>query len=250
MTSRGRLKRVRETLKVSVSRIITLLMELLQKHDAEAREAHDHVNFLQIKEADLRQLDTDILDITKDEAVDDELESFADNNEKLLNATADAEFALSEREESFHISDPVMSALYRRQVSASRDRSAALPRLQVPTYSGYSLHWKEFGDCCSATIDKCPEFPPIERFKYLMTCLTQAAEREIEGVRLCDSNYEIVFKTLSERFARKELQVSEHVEEHSHCMHPVNSSKNVEEIRRLLNTVLFHVCALEVLGGT
>ncbi|KAH7947276.1 hypothetical protein HPB52_009136 [Rhipicephalus sanguineus] len=98
-------------------------------------------------------------------------------------------------------------------VSTPRYRSVALPTLQVPTYAGDLRQWQEFWDHYSATIHENTELPPIEKFMYLLTYLTGAAKRAIEGTRLADNNYEIAVTTLKERFGRQELLVNEHIDQ-------------------------------------
>ncbi|KAH7935597.1 hypothetical protein HPB52_010336 [Rhipicephalus sanguineus] len=96
--------------------------------------------------------------------------------------------------------------------------------------------WLEFWDHYSATIHENTELPPIEKFKYLLTYLTGAAKRAIEGIRLADNNYEIA-----------ELLVNEHIDQLL-ALSPVRSSKEVEKLRVLHDTVRFRVSALEGLG--
>ncbi|KAH7961517.1 hypothetical protein HPB52_009524 [Rhipicephalus sanguineus] len=132
-------------------------------------------------------------------------------------------------------------------VSTPRYRSVALPTLQVPTYAGDLRQWQEFWDHYSATIHENTELLPIEKFKYLLTYLTGAAKRAIEGITLADNNYEIAVTTLKERFGRQELLVNEHIDQLL-ALSPVRSSKEVEKLRVLHDTVRFRVCALEGLG--
>ncbi|KAH7986454.1 hypothetical protein HPB52_024962 [Rhipicephalus sanguineus] len=120
-------------------------------------------------------------------------------------------------------------------VRTPRYRSVALPTLQVPTYAGDLRQWQEFWDHYSATIHENTELPPIEKFKYLLTYLTGAAKRAIEGIRLADNNYEIAVITLKERFGRQELLVNEHIDQLL-ALSPVRSSKEVEKLRVLHDT--------------
>ncbi|KAH7977513.1 hypothetical protein HPB49_002059 [Dermacentor silvarum] len=84
MTSTKRLRKVRGTIRASGSRNITLLTELLQNPDAEAREINRYVSLSKTKEAQVLKQDMEILDDIADEAIDSELESAADYNEKIL----------------------------------------------------------------------------------------------------------------------------------------------------------------------
>ncbi|XP_037515293.1 uncharacterized protein LOC119391709 [Rhipicephalus sanguineus] len=204
MTSAERLQKVRGTVRASVSRNITLLTGLLQDPDTEAREVNRQVAVLKAKEIELRQIDKDVLDLTEDEAIEAEVEGATDYHDKILYAIADAQFFLSQREQSTHLSEPSRSRPNGDRVAATqsniasaeapqgpvstpRYRSVALPTLQVPTYAGDLRQWQEFWDHYSATIHNNIELPPIEKFKYLLTYLRGAAKRAIEGIRLADT---------------------------------------------------------------
>ncbi|XP_037528605.1 uncharacterized protein LOC119405847 [Rhipicephalus sanguineus] len=259
-----RLQKLRGTVRASVSRNITLLTGLLQDPDTEAREVNRQVAVLKTKEAELCQLDKDILDLTEDEAIEGEVEGTSDYHEKILHAIADAQFFLSQRQQATGLSGPSKSEPNDDRVAATqsnigsagappgpvstpRYRSVALPTLQVPTYAGDLRQWQEFWDHYRATIHENTELPPIEKFRYLLTYLTGAAKRAIEGIRLADNNYEIAVTTLKERFDRQELLVNEYIDQLL-ALSPVRSSKEVEKLRVLHDTVRFRVSALEGLG--
>ncbi|KAH7967981.1 hypothetical protein HPB52_005049 [Rhipicephalus sanguineus] len=78
-----------------------------------------------------------------------------------------------------------------------------------------------------ATIHLNDELLQIEKFKYLLSYLTGAAKRAIEGIRLTEDNYSIAIKTLTERFGRRDLLINEHVD-HLLALAPVMSSAEVE----------------------
>ncbi|XP_037521388.1 uncharacterized protein LOC119398627 [Rhipicephalus sanguineus] len=231
--------------------------------DTEAREVNRQVAVLKTKEAELRQLDKDILDLTEDEAIEGEVEGACDYHEKILYAIADAQFFLSQRQQATGLSGPSRSEPNDDRVAATqsnigsaeappgpvstpRYRSVGLPTLQVPTYAGDLRQWQEFWDHYSATIHENTELPPIEKFKYLLTYLPGAAKRAIEGIRLAD-NYEIAVTTLKDRFGRQELLVNEQIDQLL-ALSPVRSSKEVEKLRVLHDTARFRVSALQGLG--
>ncbi|XP_037520910.1 uncharacterized protein LOC119397560 [Rhipicephalus sanguineus] len=243
---------------------MTSAERLRKDPDTEAREVNRQVAVLKAKETELRQLDKVVLDLTEDEAIEAEVEGATDYHDKILYAIADAQFFLSQREQSTHLSEPSRSRPNGDRVAATqsniasaeapqgpvstpRYRSVALPTLQVPTYAGDLRQWQEFWDHYSATIHNNIELPPIEKFKYLLTYLRGAAKRAIEGIRLADNNYDIAVKTLKERFGRQELLVNEHIDQLL-ALSPVRSSKEVEKLRMLQDAVRFRVSALEGLG--
>ncbi|XP_037518223.1 uncharacterized protein LOC119395000 [Rhipicephalus sanguineus] len=70
----------------------------------------------------------------------------------------------------------------------------ALPKLQVPVFSGENREWQGFWELYEATIHTHPDLTGIEKFKYLKTYLAGAAKRAIEGISLTEANYNIAVK--------------------------------------------------------
>ncbi|KAH7951754.1 hypothetical protein HPB52_012518 [Rhipicephalus sanguineus] len=128
-----------------------------------------------------------------------------------------------------------------------RHRTVVLPKLQIPTFSGALRDWQTFWDHFSATIHRNEDLLPIEKFKYLLSYLSGAAKRAIEGVRLTEDNYAIAIRTLTERFGRRDLLINEHID-HLLALQPVKSSADVDKLRLLYDKVQFRVSALTGLG--
>ncbi|KAH7965424.1 hypothetical protein HPB49_007518 [Dermacentor silvarum] len=131
--------------------------------------------FRAFQEAELHKLDKGILDGITDEAIDGELERAADYNEKILFAISDAEFVLSQRQQSSHLNHPLSSGSSNRQAETTQGSIGP----------------------AAATQD----------------------------------------------------QVNEHIDQLL-ALSPVNTSRDVEKLRQLQDTVRFHVSALESLGVT
>ncbi|XP_037517940.1 uncharacterized protein LOC119394701 [Rhipicephalus sanguineus] len=237
MTSAERLRKVRGTVRASVSRNITLLAGLLQNPDTEAREVNRQVAVLKTNEVELRQLDKDILDLTEDEAIEGEVEGSIDYHDKILESSKSGPNGDRVAATQSNIGS---AEAPQGPISTPRYPSVTLPTLHVTTYAGDLRQWQEFWDCYSATIYNNTELPPIEKFKYLLTYLTGAAKRAIEGIRPADHNYDIAVKTLKERFGGQEFLVNEHIDQVL-ALSPVRSSKEVEKLRILHDTVRFRV---------
>lgn len=91
--------------------------------------------------------------------------------------------------------------------------AVALPRLQIPTFSGKLRDWTGFWDHFYATIRLNNGLRRIEKFKYLLTYLTDRAKQAVEGIRLSGANYDVVGKILQDRFGRSDMLVDEHIDQ-------------------------------------
>ncbi|XP_049273338.1 fatty acid synthase-like [Rhipicephalus sanguineus] len=114
---------------------------LLQNPDTEAREVNRQVAVLKTKEAELRQLDKDILDPTEDEAIEGEVEGANDYHEKILYAIAD--FFLSQRQQATGLSGLSRGEPNDDRVAATRSNigSAGAPQgpASTPRYRSVAL---------------------------------------------------------------------------------------------------------------
>ncbi|KAH8020280.1 hypothetical protein HPB51_025800 [Rhipicephalus microplus] len=111
-SSAERFRKVRGTVRASVSRNITLLTGLLRDADAEAREVNRQVTVLITIEVQICQSDKYILDVTEDEAVGQELEDAACYHEKIIHIIAEGQSFLNECRQSFHLRGTRYSPLH------------------------------------------------------------------------------------------------------------------------------------------
>ncbi|XP_037503407.1 uncharacterized protein LOC119378295 [Rhipicephalus sanguineus] len=275
MASLERLRRNRGVVRASVTRTITLLTDELQATAPDAAQVDSHVTYLTQKNVELGNLNKQILDATDDDAYDEELEAAEDYDRKVSYAVSRARFFLREHANtatarrtsrpeatlpnpdvagagsSAHaeVTDaaPRVTEGTPGPATAPRHRTVVLPKLQIPTFSGALRDWQTFWDHFSATIHRNEDLLPIEKFKYLLSYLSGAAKRAIEGIRLTEDNYAIAIRTLTERFGRRDLLINEHID-HLLALPPVKSSADVDKLRLLYDKVQFRVSALTGLG--
>ncbi|KAH8031753.1 hypothetical protein HPB51_020824 [Rhipicephalus microplus] len=123
MSSTEPLRKVRGTVRASVSRNITLLSGLLWDSDTKACEVNKQVTVLITREAQLCQFDKQIIDVTEDEAVDQEVKDPARYSEKIVYAIAEGQYFLFECKLFGHVCDTSYSALcYARHKSENYNR--------------------------------------------------------------------------------------------------------------------------------
>ena len=60
--------------------------------------------------------------------------------------------------------------------------SVKLPELEIPTFDGVRLQWREFGDFFHITVDQNMHLSDVERFCYLKDRLIGEAKHAISGI--------------------------------------------------------------------
>lgn len=88
--------------------------------------------------------------------------------------------------------------------SASQMPSVHLPKLELPLFSGKPFAWFEFWDIFEATVDRHPHLSPVEKLKYLISCLRGEAKDSVSGCQLIDANYQPVINTLRTLYGDKD----------------------------------------------
>ncbi|XP_077550709.1 uncharacterized protein LOC144163929 [Haemaphysalis longicornis] len=126
-------------------------------------------------------------------------------------------------------------------------RFAALPKLQIPNFSGDRRDWQGFLDQFESSIHSNATLPRVEKFKYLLSYLTGPAKDAIEGIRLAENNYDIAVKIIANSFGRKDLLVDDHLDTLL-ALEPVQNSADTDKLPVLYDTVTFRINALEGLG--
>ncbi|XP_077534781.1 uncharacterized protein LOC144146728 [Haemaphysalis longicornis] len=208
------------------------------------------------QDAELTPLKGKIAEATDDDALEQELEGAAEYNRKVSYAVSRPRFLLRNAQPNAHIaseggtaaaSTHDLTGTSSRIVPASRHRTVALPKLQIPAISGILHEWQPFWDHYSVTIHDNVELTQIEKFKYLLTYLIGDARRAIEGIRLSEANYDVAVSALVQRFGRPELLINEYIDPLL-AFKPIRSSTNIDRLRELYDKVHFRVSALEALG--
>lgn len=118
----------------------------------------------------------------------------------------------------------------------------ALPRIQLPQFSGVYEDWPSFRDLFLSVVGKNPSISNIERFHYLR-CVKGSAEKLIRSLTVTRENYDRAWAILARHFEnKKELMrsnfstftavgkmKSESAEELSGVYHAVTATVNAQE---------------------
>ena len=76
----------------------------------------------------------------------------------------------------------------------------SLPRVNLPSFSGYYESWLGFHDLFKSLVDDDKEIPDIEKLYHLKGCLRDEAAEVLASIELCSENYTIAWNLLKERY--------------------------------------------------
>ena len=134
--------------------------------------------------------------------------------------------------------------LYMSQQSNCQASSIKLPQLEIPTFSGDKMRWKEFWDTFKATVDNNPNLTNIEKLNYLNSKLVGEAKSAVSGILLSNENYSVAVTLLRERFGDIQSVVNCHYTELINITPAMNNSKG---LRQLYDQVEKHLRSLKAL---
>ncbi|KAH7952592.1 hypothetical protein HPB51_028246 [Rhipicephalus microplus] len=84
----------------------------------------------------------------------------------------------------------------------------------------------------------------IDKFQYLLTYLTVAANAAIQGIHLIQANYGVAIQVLSDRFGHRDMIVDEHLDSLL-SLAPIESSAHVTLLRNLHDEATFPINGLQ-----
>ena len=129
----------------------------------------------------------------------------------------------------------------------SEGTGVKLPRLEVPTFDGNLIHWKQFWDQFSTAVHNKPGLSNAEKTVYLQQAIRDGPARSvIEGLSHSGDNYEEAVSCLRSRYDRPRLIQRTHVQAIVDTPSPKDGSG--KELRKLHDCLQQHIRALSTLG--
>lgn len=120
-----------------------------------------------------------------------------------------------------------------------------LPKLELPKFDGNIEHWQTFFDTFSSLVHNNNSISSIEKFHYLLSCLSGQALSLAKGIPVTSENYPIVFDTLIDRFENKRVLAYNYLDKISNFS-PLKNG-NFFELRNLTNILNETVNALRAM---
>ncbi|KAG0443974.1 hypothetical protein HPB47_014325 [Ixodes persulcatus] len=216
-----RIKRTRGVIRSAVTRTLNALTDLLRGTDLDFTDLHVHLDFLLQKEAQLKDIDNEIKDLVDDEDLENEVVGTLEYNMNISHTVTRVRCALTRNHINSNpsqVSDNGSALGDRDQVSARTGglahaparrtpRTVALPKLQIPSFSGNLRDWQGFWDHFRATIHDNVDLPRIEKFKYLQTYYRTGKTSNRVGLGVPPAQYAIVLKRVFMRSLPNDLAV-------------------------------------------
>lgn len=123
--------------------------------------------------------------------------------------------------------------------------SPRLPQLQLPKFDSEIENWPTFHDTFVKLVHENNSISNIEKFHYLISCLSGSALSIVKGVPITDLNYHVAFDALVDRYQNKRLLAATYIDRVFNI--PQLKSSNVNELSKLTNTLLESINALKAI---
>jgi len=188
-----------------------------------------------------------IEDIQDSEAQIIERSHFEDNYFKLI-ATA-RELQVSERALPNQIPQQAGQFLPQAEDNSGQALlrpSVKLPNIELPKFDGNYEHWIPFRDLFESFIASNITIPAVQKLHYLRTALTSEAAKVIASLDITNSNYEVAWNSLKQRYENKKLIVQHLI--HALANLPYIAKESHIELRQLADNVSQNIQSLAKLG--
>ena len=124
-------------------------------------------------------------------------------------------------------------------------QSVKLPKWNLPPFSGIITEWYSFWDSFDSTIHSNDSVSKIDKFKYLLSCLSGDAKDAVIGFKLQEAQYDEVVAHLKERYDKKEVILHEH---YSALRNLTKCPNTTVELRKQFNFIEAQLRSLQSLG--
>ena len=129
----------------------------------------------------------------------------------------------------------------------SSTNNVKLPKISIKRFDGDPTAWRNFIDSFECTVEKNENLSNVEKMSYLINYLTGEAQSCIEGLSLCNDNYQIALGLLKERYGDKQILISSHMNKLLE-LNVIVESNNTKDLRSLYDHVNAQVRSLQSIG--
>ncbi|XP_029174769.1 uncharacterized protein LOC114943355 [Nylanderia fulva] len=120
-----------------------------------------------------------------------------------------------------------------------------LPKLDLPKFAGKYEDWFPFYEMFNSIINDNPSLSGFQKFQYLRASMTGEAAIIIQSLELTDSNYQVAWDLLKQRYDNKRAIVHTHLRALFEL--PNIAKKNAVELRRVADNAAKHIQTLKAL---
>ena len=195
----------------------------------------------------LKTLDGEILELTKEDDLGDEIEQADSYKEGIYDAMIAIEkLCAAARAAETPPAPPTITAPPTGPPLTESSR-VKLPKLSLKPFNGDITTWTPFWDSYESAIHKNPTLSEIDKFNYLKSLLDHTAHEAIAGLTLTSANYDEAVSILQKRFGNKQQIISRHMDILLNA-NPVASPNDLKSLRHLYDQIESHVRGLKSLG--
>ena len=235
----ARRKKIRAGRKASATRTLGQIGSALAETPPDA----DRLSLLKLtlneKLDTLKGLNSEIIEITPEDGLEDEIQQSDKYKERTYDALTRINRAIN------RVATPSSTVSETRASTPTTDRGAKIkPKLSLPHFNGDLTKWTSFWDSYESPIHSSTELTDVDKFNYLRSKLERTARNAIAGLTLSSENEAI--DILLKRFG-KQLIISRHMVLLLN-VEAVPSDQNVKALRRLYDTIKSHIRSLKSLG--
>lgn len=195
---------------------------------------------LQEKVSVLKQLDSEVVDLVKEEEIADEIEQADTYMEDVYDTMA-------KLDQLFSKNGSTPAPPPRSSRDPTGHDKVKLPKLTIQPFKGELTAWTTFWDSYQTAIDANTALSDIEKFNYLRSLLQGPALDAVAGLTLTAANYREAVDVLKIRFGNKQQIIDKHMDALL-SVEAVTSDTNLKALRRLYDVVESQVRGLKSLG--
>ena len=236
-------KRIRAGHRASTTRTLTKVNDALAAETADEAKLSQLKLTLEEKLGTLKLLDSEIVELTEEDALATEIERADDYKSEIYAAIVSIDKALK------LTTPPAPPAPFpTRELTPARapEPSVRLPKLSIKPFNGDITQWTTFWDSFKSAIHENPTLSDIDKFNYLRSLLECSARESIAGLTLTAPNYKEAVSILEKRFGNTQ-QISRHMDLLLN-LEPVSAAHQLRNLRRRYDCVETHVRSLKSLG--
>lgn len=113
-------------------------------------------------------------------------------------------------------------------------------------FDGNLIKWRSFRDTFVFLVHENPSIGKLQRFHYLLTCVSGSALTVVRSIPLSASNYDIAWEASIERYDNQRLLATVHLER-LFAFRPINT-ESLSSLLAFVNTFQENIAAIKALG--
>lgn len=121
-----------------------------------------------------------------------------------------------------------------------------LPKIKLPEFFGSYELWLQFSDIYKSLIHNNTSLNSIEKFWYLKSCLKGDAAKLLLSLEVIESNYNIAWDMLCQRYENKRVIIQAHMKSFFEVQ-PITKESHVS-LRGIIDNANLHLRALKSMG--